>query len=122
MVAVAAAIVGHVRRIVVDGKGRVVDVGRKRRTFTKAARDGALIQSILDGLGGRCLWPGCGRHRTQMDHTKEWHRHGGCSDLANSSIFCLIHNILKSHGYNAWRDDHGIWHLTRPDGTEIHAA
>jgi hypothetical protein len=121
-VAVAASVIGHVRRIVVDSTGRVVDVGRKRRTFTTGARDGALIQAVLDATNGRCLWPGCGHHRTQLDHIDEWQRDRGPSDLANTSWFCAFHNALKTHGFRTWRDADGIWHLVRPDGSEISAA
>lgn len=121
-VAIALSLIGHVRRIIIDTAGRVIDVGRKQRTFTAGARDGALVQAVLDGTGGRCLWPGCGRRRNQLDHTDEWHRDRGCSDLHNTGWLCRIHNVLKTHGYRTWRDPHGTWHLTRPDGTTIEAA
>jgi hypothetical protein len=52
--AVIASMLGHVRRVVVDSSGRVIDLGRRRR-FTGAARDAVLLD------GRRCLWPGCGR-------------------------------------------------------------
>lgn len=119
---VAAALVGHVRRVVVDGEGRIIDFGRRKRLFTGAAREAAVIQAVLDRIGGRCLWPGCGRRRTQLDHNQEWHRDHGDTDLRNSGPFCGCHNLLKTTGYRTWRDATGIWHLQRPDGTEIQAA
>ena len=64
--AVIASFMGHVRRVVIDSSGRVIDLGRKRR-FTGAARDAVLLD------GRRCMWPGCGRasSRNQIDHTHE---------------------------------------------------
>ena len=74
----------------------------------------------LDG-DGRCLWPGCGLHRCQIDHTVGW-THGGVTNPANSGPLCGRHNRFKTRGYRTWRDPTGIWHTTRPDGTEIIAA
>src|SRR5690606_23035026 len=116
--AVAAALVGHVRRVVVNGEGRIIDFGHRKRLFTGAAREAALVQAVLDSTRGRCLWPGCGRRRCQVDHTTEW-QHGGPTDLANADWLCLRHNVLKSRGYTTWRDPAGHWHTFRPDGTEI---
>src|SRR5690606_31521820 len=59
---IAAAVVGHVRRAVLDAAGVTIDYGRKRRTFTGSARAAALLN------GQRCLWPGCGHSRAQLDH------------------------------------------------------
>lgn len=116
---VAAALVGHVRRVVIDGSGRIIDVGRRRRLFTGAAREAALIQALLDTSDGRCLWPGCGRRRNcQVDHTTE-HHDGGATDLANSGLLCGRHNRHKSRRYTLWRDPTGRWHVRRPDGTEL---
>ncbi|HSL56474.1 MAG TPA: DUF222 domain-containing protein, partial [Acidimicrobiales bacterium] len=47
--AVAAALVGHVRRVVVDGEGTVIDLGRKQRCFTGAARDAVLLNQSTSG-------------------------------------------------------------------------
>ena len=69
----AAAAVGHVRRVVVDGTGVIIDLGRRRRLFTGGAARAAELQHALDRVE-RCLWPGCGRRRTQHDHVAEWHR------------------------------------------------
>ncbi len=111
--AVIASFLGHVRRVVVDGSGRVIDLGRRRR-FTGAARDAVLLD------GRRCLWPGCGRAsaRNQIDHTHE-HSRGGLTTPDNGGPACGRHNRLKSHGYTAHRDAGGTWHVHRPDGTEL---
>jgi hypothetical protein len=118
--AVVASIIGQVRRVVIDANGVIIDLGRRSRVFTGSARDAALLQATLDG-GGRCLWPGCGRRRCQIDHTDEWHA-GGVTALRNAGPLCARHNRFKSRGYRFWRDPTGVWHTYRPDGTEILAA
>ena len=118
--AVVASIIGQVRRVVIDGDGVIIDLGRRSRVFTGSAREAALLQAALDG-DGRCLWPGCGLRRCQVDHCDEWH-HGGVTALRNAGPLCARHNRFKSRGYRCWRDPTGAWHTYRPDGTEIQAA
>ncbi len=118
--AVAASLIGRVRRVLLDADGVIIDLGRRSRTFTGSARDAALLQAALDG-DGRCLWPGCGLHRCQIDHTHDW-RHGGHTALPNAGPLCPRHNRWKTRGYRTWRDPTGAWHTYRPDGTEIQAA
>jgi len=117
---VAASLVGQVRRVVLDRQGRIIDLGHRSRIFTGGARQAARLQAALDD-DGRCLWPGCGLHRCQIDHTTEW-THGGDTKPANAGPLCPRHNRWKTRGYRCWRDRHGIWHTYRPDGTEIRAA
>ena len=112
---VMVSLLGHVRRVVINGAGVVIDLGRKARLFTGSARQAAMLQ------GARCFWPGCGRPRTQIDHTVEWSRDGP-TDPANAGPGCDRHNLTKNRGYTVWRDDHGRWHTHRPDGTEINPA
>ena len=52
-------------------KGRIINLGYRSRIFTGGARQAAVLQAALDG-DGRCLWPGCGLRRCQIDHTDEW--------------------------------------------------
>lgn len=113
---IAASIVGHVRRVVMNSAGVVIQMGRKQRLFTGSTRVAALLQ------GRRCLWPGCGRdHRTHIDHSTDWQFHG-VTDPVNAGPLCPTHNRFKNHGYHVTRDEHGRWHTHRPDGTEIIAA
>src|SRR5215216_4448030 len=119
--AVAAALIGHVRRVVVDADGVIIDLGRKSRLFTGSARTAALLQAALDEAG-RCLWPGCIHRRCQVDHCLEWSADHGPTDVTNSGPLCPRHNRWKSRGYRTWRAAAGVWHVQRPDGTEITAA
>ena len=118
--AVAASLVGHLRRVVIGGDGVIIDLGRRSRVFTGSARTAALLQAALDDAG-RCLWPGCIHRRCQVDHTVDWARDGPTA-AANSGPLCPRHNRWKTRGYHTFRDVTGVWHTIRPDGTEILAA
>ena len=110
----AAVLCGHVRRVVLDTAGVVIDMGRRSRLFTGAARDAVL-------LGDRwCTWPGCDLRsgRCQTDHTQPWAA-SGPTRPDNGGPACARHNRWKQRGYRTWRDPDGHWHTYRPDGTEI---
>ena len=113
----AAALVGHVRRVVLDGRGTVIDLGTRRRLFTGSARDAALLQALLRGPGGlRCLWPGCDAHGgcLQVDHRQPAAR-GGPTEPGNSDAYCGFHNRTKERGYRPERGPDGRWVIHRPD-------
>ena len=105
---------GHVRRVVVDSAGNVVDLGRRRRLFTGAIREAVMLYSP------RCIWPGCvtPAGRCDADHHHDW-QHGGATTASNGGPVCPRHGRLKNGGYRVRRDQHGYWHTYRPDGTEI---
>jgi len=111
----AAALIGHVRRVVLDSAAVVIDLGRRSRLFTGGARDAVFI-------GDRwCLWPGCALRsgRCQTDHTQPWST-AGPTRPDNGGTACGRHNRWKQqHGYRTWRDPDGHWHVVRPDGTEV---
>jgi len=120
----AAALVGHVRRVVVDSRGTVIDLGTKRRLFTGSARDAALLQALLRTPGGlRCLWPGCDAHGhcLQVDH-RQPARRDGPTDIANSDAYCGFHNRTKERGFRPERHPDGEWTIHRPDGEAITPA
>ena len=109
-----AAAMGHVRRVVLDSAGAVVDLGRKQRLFTGALRDAVLLSHR------RCTWGGCNVPGSvcQADHVLPWSNAGPTSS-ANGGPKCGYHNRWTSRGYRTVRDEHGHWHHYRPDGTEI---
>jgi hypothetical protein len=110
----AAALTGHVRRVVLDSAGVVIDLGRRSRLFAGGARDAVL-------LGDRwCMWPGCDLRsgRCQTDHTTAWSADGPTRP-DNGAPACARHNRWKHRGYRTWRDPDGHWHTYRPNGTEI---
>jgi len=116
--AVAAALVGHVRRVVMGSDSVVTDLGRRSRLFTGSA-------ALAVRLASRhCYWPGCWVPVTdcQIDHLRPWSEPGGPggrTDPGNGAPACGRHNRLKHHGYAAHRDAAGQIRVTRPDGTEI---
>ena len=110
----AAALTGHVRRVVLDAAGVVIDLGRRSRLFTGGARDAVLLGEQW------CIWPGCGLRsgRCQTDHSEPWSLDGPTRP-DNGAPICERHNRWKQRGYRTWRDPDGHWHTYRPDGTEI---
>ena len=112
--ALEALLLGHVRRIVVDSAGVVVDAGRRRRLFTGVQRD------MVMRIARWCTHPGCtvpARH-CQADHTLD-HQHGGVTSTSNGGPRCGYHNRSKNRGYTVWLDPDGRWHTYHPDGTEV---
>ncbi|MGD9997185.1 MAG: HNH endonuclease signature motif containing protein [Ilumatobacteraceae bacterium] len=109
-----ALLFGRLRRVVFDGAGVPVDVGRRRRFFTDAMRDALAVHT------SRCVYVGCEQplHRLQTDHLHS-HAHGGATATHNGSLLCGHHNRIKNHGFTVWRDPGGLWHTYRPDGTEL---
>ena len=117
--AVAAALIGHVRRVVVNAAGTVIDLGRKRRLFTGSSRDAAVLQGFLRSASGlRCVWPACDAPWSHLDH-REPARRGGPTDVANSDPYCGGHNRIKERGFRPVRGDDGEWTIFRPDGSPI---
>ena len=112
----AAAVIGHVRRVVIDGAGVVVDAGRKRRLFFGVARQMALLLAhSCDHLG--CTVPA---RLCQVDHLAEWDRDDGGTDQANSKPRCNTHNPLKTaHRLRSKRDEFGNVVDFREDATAM---
>jgi hypothetical protein len=111
---VRAALQGVVRRVVIDAAGVVVDAGRKRRLFTGAARDLALV------LVHQCGHPGCTvpGDLCQVDHMDEWQRDNGVTATSNADARCTPHNPWKSRNrVRSRRDSQGYIVNTRFDGT-----
>ncbi len=110
----AMSAVGWVRRRVVDAAGVTINLSRRSRLFTGAARQALRLTDC------RCGWNGCtvAARNTQADHTVEWGS-GGPSNQSNGGLQCPRHNRYKNHGYTLRRDHHGTWHTYRPDGSEV---
>lgn len=104
----------HVRRVVLDSASVVVDMGRRQRLFTGAARDAVMLTS------NHCINPGCNVPVTacQGSHVTDWH-HRGPTAPHNGAPECGHHNRLHNQGFTVRRDPNGHWHTYRPDGTEL---
>ena len=111
---VARSLVDHVRRVVVNSAGVVIDLGRRSRLFTGNARDAALLSEVA------CYWTGCWipASKCQIDHLMPWHRQGR-TNPGNGAPGCGKHNRIKEQGFHAWRTATGGWNLTRPDGSPV---
>lgn len=101
------------RRMLLDERSLVVDVGRERRTFSGATR------LALEHRDQGCVWPGCTRAARfcRGDHEKEWWR-GGETSAANGRLLCLYHDRLRQDGWQLTRvtedDDGRRWLATPP--------
>ncbi len=109
---VIAARLGHVRRVVLNSAGVVVDLGRKQRLFTGALRE------VLLALERHCNWCGCHHTPRQVDHVLPFSNAGPTASW-NGGPECGHHNRWRTRGYRTWRDPDGHWHHYRPDGSEI---
>jgi hypothetical protein len=114
-VAIRAALGGHVRRVVVDSAGVVINMGRKQRLFTGSAREAAKL------LARHCGFGGCDVPITfaEVDHLDEWGRDNGATDQENAAIDCKTHNRAKHRGFRAERQPNGQIIFYRPDGTPM---
>jgi len=111
----ALAMIGHVRRIVLDANDVIVNAGRLTRLYR-----GPLRQAI-QALNPRCRWLGCliRARIAAIDHRREY-AEGGATDADNAEVLCDHHNRVKSKGgYRARRLPDGWWIIQRPDGTRL---
>ena len=104
----------EIRRAVLDPQNVIINLGRRRRCFTGAARQAAQLLAV------GCDWPGCDvpTNRCQIDHAHSWAKHG-TTNQTNARCNCGWHNRLKELGYRVHRDAAGVWHTYHPDGHEI---
>ena len=113
--ATAAALIGHVSRVVIGADSVVIDKGRRQRLFTGHAHLAAQLTSH------HCTWTGClvPTSACQIDHMLPWN-HDGPTDQDNATPNCSRHNRHKqNHGFDAIRHPDGTIDIIRPDGTTI---
>ena len=103
-----------IRRVVLDSKSVVIELGRTQRLFTGHARQAVIL------LEATCIWPGCDHPHSwcHADHLTSWSTRGP-TNPDNGAPLCARHNYLKEQGFTITRDDDGHWHITAPDGTPI---
>jgi hypothetical protein len=113
--AVNAALIGHIRRVVYDASGTIIDLGRRQRLFRGSSREAVML------LLTTCVWIGCDRPIAwcDADHSLGWKAHGATVPR-NGGGLCHGHHPLKEQGFQVYRDDHGEWHVLDPYGNEIH--
>ena len=85
--AIEQALKGHIRRLVYESPGVILDYGRSTRLFT-----GALRQAI-QARDRTCRHPGCDlpARLCEIDHITEW-QHGGTTTHTNAATRCSYHH------------------------------
>jgi hypothetical protein len=111
---VNCAMWAHVRRVVTDAAGVVIDLGRRSRLFVGPSREAVML------LEDECAWVGCDRPTAwcDADHSVGWKAHGNTVPR-NGGPLCRTHNVVKEQGYRVVRSPDGDWHTLSPDGNEI---
>lgn len=104
-----------VSRIVVDGPGDVLDVGRATRVVPPGLRHALALRD------GGCRHPGCDRPASWCDahHVVPWHA-GGTTSIDNLVLKCSRHHHLAHRP--GWRDEllpDGTYRMTTPAGRVI---
>lgn len=110
-----AALAGHVRRVVVDASGVVIDMGWAQRLFTGSARTAAQL------LAQRCSHPGCVIPATvcDVDHMQPWVE-GGRTDQHNADARCGPQDRHKHRArWETRRATSARVYTIRGDGTVI---
>ena len=112
--AINAALVDHIRRVVYDSSGTIIELGRRSRLFRGSSRDAVML------LLTTCVWIGCDQPVAwcDADHSLGWKAHGPTVPR-NGQPLCNGHQHLKETGFQVYRDNHGHWHIIDPHGNEI---
>lgn len=113
MHAVGAALVGQVRRVVMNSAGVPIDLGRRSRVFTGSSRSAVALRRR------KCVWPGCNIVTCEIDHRIAW-VDGGLTDVANADPLCRRHNRIKVRGFVTHYDEcTRSTYVVRPDGRRM---
>lgn len=103
-------------RIVADGQGQPLDVGRKTRSISPA------LNRALAMRDQGCRFPGCGATRHLHGHHIEHWADGGVTSLDNLIQLCPHHHRLVHEGgytVTVHQAEQALLHFFRPDGTHI---
>ena len=112
--AVNAALANHIRRVVYDSSGIVIELGRRSRLFRGSSRDAVMLLLTM------CVWIGCDQPVAwcDADHSLGWKAHGATVPR-NGQPLCNGHQHLKEAGFQVYRDDRGHWPVIDPEGDEV---
>ena len=105
---------GSVVTIVEDADGAPHDVGRKKRTVSRALR------RALWSRDRGCTFPGCSNKRyVDAHHVHHW-IDGGETSAENLTLLCSYHHrLLHEGGYRIVIGADGARYFQRPDGRAI---
>jgi len=112
--AINTALVNHIRRVVYDSSGTIIELGRRSRLFRGSSSDAVML------LLTTCVRIGCDQPVAwcDADHSLGWKAHGATVPR-NGQPLCTCHQNLKETGFQVHRDDCGHWHIIDPEGNEI---
>ncbi len=96
-----------------DGEGRVLDVGRRRRTIPPHIRRALAARDVT------CRFPGCSSRRCDAHHVEHW-AHGGATRLGNLLLLCRRHHrAVHEGGFVVTSTAEGEWLFHAPDGRRL---
>ena len=104
-------------RILENGDGEPLDVGRRTRTIPSALR------RALKSRDQGCVFPGC-THKRYVDghHIHHW-AEGGETKLSNLVSLCRTHHrAVHEGGIVIQRLDDGAWRFVRRSGEALHSC
>jgi hypothetical protein len=109
-----AACDADIARIVLGPERQPMDMGRTHRLVPP------WLRKAVEQRDGGCVFAGCGAPTwwCEVHHLVFW-LFGGETSLENSGLLCERHHTQVHHGFTVDRDEHGVWHTYRPDGSEI---
>jgi len=104
-------------RIIEDGEGNPLDIGRKTRAIPPALR------RALNSRDQGCRFPGCCNKRyTHGHHVVHW-ANGGETKLINLITLCYFHHrLVHEGGWDVQVLDDGAFRFLRPDGEALDAS
>ena len=96
--------------------GRVLDVGRKRRTISPA------LHRALTTRDPECRFPGCQARHCDAHHVRHWAA-GGATRLDNLVRLCRRHHrAVHEEGFRVTLHPDGTARFCRPDGRPLPVA
>lgn len=103
-------------RISEDARGRVLDLGRRRRFPSRA------LKTAMRRRDRHCQFPGCHNLRVHAHHIRHWSA-GGATNLDNLVSLCGFHHRrVHEGGYRILLDADGGRHFHHPSGYELDPA
>jgi hypothetical protein len=102
---------GRLQRLLEDGAGDVLRVGRMRRDPPR------WMLRQLKHRDRECRFPGCGSRRyVQAHHIRHWEQ-GGPTELDNLILICFFHHkLVHEYGWRIMRDRDGTVTWFRSNG------
>jgi hypothetical protein len=99
--------------VVRNGKGEVLNIGRRSRVHTAAIRRALWVRDR------GCKFPGCGVRFTVPHHVRHW-ADGGATSLDNSVLLCAFHhNAVHHDGFVVRALGGGRFRFFTPEGLPL---